>query len=107
MLHCSALRRKRRGVYEYCTFIQLLGYDLVPMNDLQEQAVNAHEWTWKCAETLHRQWPRVDRVNLENIAEALLNEDRWKSMEPSEAAVQWLSQGAPHSHRALTVPVNW
>ena len=66
------------------------------MDELQEQAVNAHEWTWKCAETLHQQWPRVDRVDLEHLAEALLTEDRWKAMEPNEAAQAWLAQGLPN-----------
>ena len=57
--------------------------------------MNAAEWTWKCAERLHEQWPRVDRADLEHLAEALLVEDRWKCMEPNEAAVEWLRQGIP------------
>jgi hypothetical protein len=52
-------------------------------------------WTWKCAERLHEQWPRVDRVDIENIAEALHREDRWRALEPAVAATQWLAQGIP------------
>jgi hypothetical protein len=55
--------------------------------------MNAHEWTWRCAERLHEQWPRVDRVDLEHLAEALRKEGRWQAMEPADAAVEWLSQG--------------
>ena len=57
--------------------------------------MNAAEWTWKCAERLHEQWPRVDRVDLEHLAEALHTEDRWKGMEPDDAALEWLRQGIP------------
>jgi hypothetical protein len=57
--------------------------------------MNAHEWTWRCAERLHEQWPRVDRVDLEHLAEALRAEERWQSMEPTEAALAWLTQGIP------------
>lgn len=65
------------------------------MNYLHEPIMNAAEWTWKCAERLHEQWPRVDRVDLEHLAEALHVEERWQNMEPGEAAVQWLRQGLP------------
>jgi hypothetical protein len=57
--------------------------------------MNAHEWTWRCAEKLHEQWPRVDPGDLVNVAEALQREDRWKGMEPDAAAVEWLRQGIP------------
>jgi hypothetical protein len=53
------------------------------------------EWTWTCAERLHEQWPRVDRVDLEHLAEALHREERWRALEPSEAALGWLAQGIP------------
>ncbi len=57
--------------------------------------MNEHEWTWRCAERLHEQWPRVDRVDLENVAEALHREERWRGLEPDEAALEWLRQGIP------------
>ena len=59
--------------------------------------MNATEWTFRCAAQLHEQWPRVPHEDLENLAEALMKEDRWRAMEPSEAAVQWLRQGIPTS----------
>ena len=53
------------------------------------------EWTWTCAERLHEQWPRVDRVDLEHLAESLHREERWRTLEPSDAALGWLAQGIP------------
>ena len=67
------------------------------MNELPERNMNSHEWAWKCAEKLHEQWPRVDRVDLEHLAEALLADERWSAMSPDEAAVRWLRQGIPES----------
>ena len=57
--------------------------------------MNPHEWTWKCAEELHLQWPRVDRVDLEHLAEALYHEPRWSALAPELAAQEWLRQGIP------------
>ena len=57
--------------------------------------MNRHEWTWKCAEALHLQWPRVDRVDLEHLAEALYQEPRWSVLAPELAAQEWLRQGIP------------
>ena len=52
--------------------------------------MNAETWAFKCAQQLHEQWPRVDRADLENLAEALWKEPRWQSMEPAAAALEWL-----------------
>lgn len=52
-------------------------------------------WTWKCAERLHEQWPRVDRVDLEDLAAALHREVRWKALAPDDAALAWLRQAIP------------
>lgn len=52
-------------------------------------------WTWRFAARLHEQWPRVDRVDLEHLAEALQREERWQAMEPDDAALAWLAQGIP------------
>lgn len=57
--------------------------------------MNKHEWTWKFAERLHKQWPRVDRVDVKNAAESLHHEERWRSMELQQAAQEWLRQGMP------------
>lgn len=63
--------------------------------------MNPHEWTWRCAERLHEQWPRVDPGDLVNVAEALQREERWKGMEPQQAAEQWLRQGIPSAFEQL------
>ena len=66
-------------------------------DDSGADEMNPHEWTWRCAEKLHEQWPRVDPGDLVNVAEALHREERWKYMEPKVAAEQWLRQGIPES----------
>ena len=77
------------------------GYDGRPTNSLLHLAMNADEWTFKCARQLHEQWPRVDHADLEHLAKSLRAEDRWKDMEPTEAAIRWLRQGIPAaSHSA-------
>ena len=62
--------------------------------------MNTDEWTQQCVERLHPQWRSVDRSDLEHLAGALLAEDRWKCMEPTDAAVQWLRQGITNVPRA-------
>ena len=78
----------------------MFGYDGLPTNSREGTNMNSVEWTLKCAERLHEQWPRVDRSDLEHLADALQAEDRWKWMEPQDAAVQWLSQGIPPAIQA-------
>jgi hypothetical protein len=56
--------------------------------------MNTAEWTWKGAERLYEQWPRG--------AEALHRKDRWKDLEPDEAALECLAQGIPASRQVLT-----
>jgi len=63
--------------------------------------MNAETWAFKCAQQLHEQWPRVDRADLENLAEALWKEPRWQSMEPAAAALEWLRQGIPGAGRTI------
>lgn len=53
------------------------------------------EWIWRCATRLHRQWPNVDRLDLEHAAEALRHEPRWNALDPDRAAEEWLKQGLP------------
>lgn len=67
--------------------------------------MNEHEWTWRCAEQLHEQWPRVDRSDLENVAEALHREDRWRTLRPEVAAMQWVAQGIPSQAQTPSTPV--
>jgi hypothetical protein len=71
----------------------------LPTNDLIEPTMNADAWTFKFAHQLHQQWPRVDHADLEHLAGALLTEERWSCMEPTEAATQWLRQGIPETSR--------
>lgn len=52
-------------------------------------------WTRACADRLFKQWPSVDRNDLEHLASALVTDERWKRMAPEEAAVRWLAQGLP------------
>jgi hypothetical protein len=53
------------------------------------------DWTRACADRLFKQWPSVDRDDLEHLASALVTDERWKRMAPEEAAVRWLAQGLP------------
>ena len=57
--------------------------------------MNIEQWTLRCAQQLAQQWPRVGASDLEHLAEALGTEPRWRSMEPGEAAIEWLRQGIP------------
>ena len=57
-------------------------------------------WTQQFAERLPLQWPSEDRADLEHLAGALPAEDRWKSMEPTDAAVQSLRHGIHNVPRA-------
>lgn len=63
--------------------------------DAMESAMNDQDWTQQCADRLLEQWPRVGRDDLEHLADALCAEQRWKSMEPTQAAELWLQQGIP------------
>jgi hypothetical protein len=66
------------------------------MNPIQEQKnMHSAEWTWRVATRLHKQWPAVDRVDLEHVAESLQREPRWQCLAPDDAADQWLEQGIP------------
>ena len=62
--------------------------------------MNTDECTQQCVERLRMQWPSVHRQDLELVAGALLAEERWKCLEPTDAAVQWLQQGIPNVPRA-------
>ena len=37
----------------------------------------------------------ADRVDVEHLAEALHRDDRWRALEPDDAALAWLAQGIP------------
>lgn len=76
----------------------VVGYSGWPMTkESGADEMNPHEWTWRCTERLHEQWPRVDPGDLVNVAEALHHGDRWKGMKRQDAAEQWLRHGIPTS----------
>ena len=55
------------------------------------------EWIEACAERLAKQWPRVDRDDLEHLAGALHEEEHWRAQPPEQAAQNWLAQGIPQA----------
>lgn len=75
-------------------------YDRLPKHSLIDLTMSTDDWTQQCVERLHLQWPSVDRQDLEHLAGALHAEERWRAMEPVDAAVQWLRQGIPNVPRA-------
>lgn len=58
------------------------------------------EWFRQCARRLHKQWPRLDLDDLEHLAKALWCEERWKRLDPDEAALTWLSLSMPGTAQA-------
>ena len=63
--------------------------------------MHSAEWTWRVATRLQQQWPSVDRVDLEHVAESLHREEKWQSMAPNDAADHWLEQGIPREASRL------
>jgi len=57
--------------------------------------METQEWVIRCSVRLHAQWPRLQRVQLDEVASDIWNDLRWREMEPENAAVKWLSQGIP------------
>ncbi len=57
--------------------------------------MEAQQWEERCARRLQQQWPGVGRDDLLHVAESLWAEEKWRAMDPAEAAVQWLAQGIP------------
>lgn len=53
------------------------------------------EWIARCSARLHGRWPRLDRLQRDEVATDLWHEARWREMEPELALVRWLSQGIP------------
>lgn len=63
------------------------------MNTLQP----SHGWIARCSERLQRQWPTIDPTRLDDLALDLAREARWRSLEPEQAALEWLRQGIPNA----------
>jgi len=59
--------------------------------------MEANEWVTRCSARLHAQWPRLPREQRDEVAASLWQEERWRCLEPEQAAVQWLRQGIPNA----------
>jgi hypothetical protein len=74
---------------------QLSPTDREPRRSVARHDSPVDHWTRACADRLFKQWPSVDRNDLEHLASALVMDERWRRMAPEEAAVRWLAQGLP------------
>lgn len=57
--------------------------------------MEVEEWVARCSARLHAQWPRLLREQRDEVATELWASERWKPLEPENAAAQWLQQGIP------------
>ena len=57
--------------------------------------MDRQEWITRCSARLHAQWPRLRREQRDEVASELHGDDRWQSLEPECAVVEWLRQGIP------------
>ena len=55
------------------------------------------EWITRCSARLAQQWPRANAADLDDAALDLWQVERWREMEPEEAALTWLRLGIPHA----------
>lgn len=53
------------------------------------------QWIAACARKLNERWRTVDTEQLEEVAMDIWQDARLRTMDPSEAAVQWLMPVAP------------
>jgi hypothetical protein len=56
--------------------------------------MDAQHWISRCAARLHRVWPTLAQADLDEVAEQLFAEPRWRDLPPEQAAVDWLRLGA-------------
>ena len=61
--------------------------------------MEVEEWIARCSARLHAQWPRLLREQRDEVAKELWASERWKPLEPENAAAQWLQQGIPSINR--------
>ena len=47
-------------------------------------------WVAACSHRLQRQWPTVDPRHIEAVAAELWSDDRLRTLEPTDAAAEWL-----------------
>jgi hypothetical protein len=55
--------------------------------------MSAAEWIYRCSARLHRQWPGLSVVDMDETARELWQQERYRSLPPGDAAVEWLRQG--------------
>ena len=53
------------------------------------------QWVARCSHRLRERWPHADLVSLDEAAQELWQNPRWRAFEPREAAEGWLRLGAP------------
>ncbi|MBA3599277.1 MAG: hypothetical protein H0W40_18160 [Methylibium sp.] len=57
--------------------------------------MNESQWIARCALRLREEWPRLAGADLAEVAAELWAQERWRTLEPEEAATAWLRQGIP------------
>lgn len=56
----------------------------------QINAVSQRTWVAACSHRLQQQWPTVSPQHIEAVADELWHDERLRSLEPSDAAAEWL-----------------
>jgi hypothetical protein len=52
------------------------------------------DWVLRCSDRLRARW-RVEADERDEIAAELWSDERWRAMEPEDAAAEWLQAEAP------------
>jgi len=52
-------------------------------------------WVARCSHRLREQWRTIDLESLEDLAQELWADERWRVQPPEEAAVELLRRGIP------------
>lgn len=63
------------------------------------EALPAGVWISLCAERLRQQWRTVALEQLEDVAHALWQDERWRREPPGDAAEGWLRLGGLDGRR--------
>jgi hypothetical protein len=57
------------------------------------QQVHASEWIDRCSKRLQEHWRTVEPAQLDDVAIDLWGEERWRALQPEDAATKWLKLG--------------
>ena len=79
----------RRAFASYCCAIQYAN-----TNRIMEESSRT-TWVARCSHRLREQWRTIDLESLEDLAQELWADERWRVRPPEEAAVEWLRRGIP------------